>query len=278
MAPRYALENIQYNILAAAESGLPPSKALLQPSAGKQPLPKRSRSRLTSSSLTLWGLLCLLVVSLTILRSNVGYMLTPNGNNIAVQAAAKLETDSLENSTNTASSILTTPAVTTTPETQVELVKVAKKNERSTLEQSQSSEEDKILLQAIKKLKAHPWPKILPPVKVLASSPDTCAEATKTPKVAILFLTKGNLFHEPTWKEWFRSAAGVLPTEHAAALEETLESEEENPCRTSTDDTKNDKNIKDTDIIASQHLFNVYIHAPPSFNGKLRKKEWKINK
>jgi hypothetical protein len=30
-------------------------------------------------------------------------------------------------------------------------------------------------------------------------------------QVAVLFLTKGELFHEPTWWLWFKHAAGLVP-------------------------------------------------------------------
>lgn len=31
------------------------------------------------------------------------------------------------------------------------------------------------------------------------------------PKVAMMFLTKGDLFHHATWRIWFRSARDYLP-------------------------------------------------------------------
>ncbi len=36
--------------------------------------------------------------------------------------------------------------------------------------------------------------------------------------MALLFLTRGEIYHEATWDAWFRSAAGLLPTAalHAA--------------------------------------------------------------
>lgn len=141
---------------------------------------------------------------------------------------------------------------------------LANNNKKSTLEEPQTSrEEDKLSLQAIQELKQ---PKMFPAIEVLPSSPDTCAEATHTPKVALLFLTRGNLFHEPIWKEWFQSAAGVLPAENAALAQNVIA--ETNLCGGNTSDSTINS-IRDTDIIKSQHLFNVYIHAPPTFNGKL---------
>ena len=35
------------------------------------------------------------------------------------------------------------------------------------------------------------------------------------PKVALLFLTSGELFHEPSWRQWFASAEGLVPALYA---------------------------------------------------------------
>ena len=41
-----------------------------------------------------------------------------------------------------------------------------------------------------------------------------------------MFLTRGVVYHEPTWDAWFRSAAGLLPTAalHAADCAEGVDS------------------------------------------------------
>lgn len=261
MAPRDGLQNIQYNILASAESGLPLSKvplSLLQP-PGVVP-PKRSPRRLTSNSVRLcWGMVSLLVLSIILLGKGFGYALNPKEQK-AILAAIELspadknvEGKKRLSDLEEKNSITTASGPANPPE-----VKVAKKNERITLGQPQVSEnnEDKLLKDAIEALVKHPWPKMVPPIEVLSKGSDSCAEATQTNKIALLFLTRGNLYHEPIWKEWFRSAAGKLP------IESTLDTQ--NLCTKINDSSS----IKDTDIIASQHLFNVYIHAPPTFNGK----------
>ena len=35
------------------------------------------------------------------------------------------------------------------------------------------------------------------------------------PKVALLFLTIGDLYHEAAWRLWFASAGGLLPARDA---------------------------------------------------------------
>eukprot|EP00884_Botryococcus_braunii_P019356 jgi/Botrbrau1/6103/Bobra.177_1s0040.1 len=40
----------------------------------------------------------------------------------------------------------------------------------------------------------------------------SCAVALQAPNVALLFLTRGELYHEATWWLWFRHAAALIPT------------------------------------------------------------------
>ena len=51
----------------------------------------------------------------------------------------------------------------------------------------------------------------LPATQVMPVSDDDCANALAIPKVALMFLTTGPLYHEETWRLWFKSAAGVVP-------------------------------------------------------------------
>jgi hypothetical protein len=97
----------------------------------------------------------------------------------------------------------------------------------------------------------------LPPIEVLPESEDACAEAAGTPTVALLFLTKGWLHHEELWREWFASAAGFVPAE-AGCLKPRAQRAAAAFCAGSA--------ATDTpeDVIAAQHLFSVYVHAPPN--------------
>jgi Core-2/I-Branching enzyme len=90
-------------------------------------------------------------------------------------------------------------------------------------------------------------------------------------KVALLFLTRGHLHHEPTWKLWFRSAAGILPAHIAAADTTTVSSGEEpsfpllcslqkGPTLEAARNACSVHNLDSDDAIASQHLFSVYVH------------------
>jgi len=110
----------------------------------------------------------------------------------------------------------------------------------------------------------------LPPVEVMRKSTDECADVFNVPKVALLFLTKGNLPHDSTWRLWLKSAEGVVPvqalshgmcaldtgSEHHAKVTEAAIA-----CR-----KVNIKTIGDEEY-QNQHLFSIYIHAPPTFKG-----------
>lgn len=97
---------------------------------------------------------------------------------------------------------------------------------------------------------------------------DLCTQLFRIPKVAIMFLTKGNMPHEELWRMWFASAEGRLPYQQAAdgvcaansmavanALLETMRQ----VCAPDAQGLQSP--------IMRQHLFSVYVHAPPSFPG-----------
>ena len=44
----------------------------------------------------------------------------------------------------------------------------------------------------------------------LQFSDDQCAAALRMPKVALMFLTTGDMPHGKLWREWFESIAGEL--------------------------------------------------------------------
>ena len=104
----------------------------------------------------------------------------------------------------------------------------------------------------------------LTPPEVDALSGDACAQALGTPKVALLFLTQGDLWHEPTWRLWFRSAAGALP---AGAVRGSVCGAEAGPLRELRQACLPSRGQGDSAPIDQQHLFSVYIHAPPETKG-----------
>ena len=135
----------------------------------------------------------------------------------------------------------------------------------------------------------------LVPPEVLENSPDACAAALGTPKVALLFLIKDKIVHEDLWSVWFKSAVGMIPAE---ALNKTCsdgvpdgmntaKSKMLSACSeywpshlqghmngTSSDDISGDSDLM-KDPISMQHLFNVYVHAPPSADTKKIQPIWK---
>lgn len=115
----------------------------------------------------------------------------------------------------------------------------------------------------------------LRPAEVAGASPDACAQALALPRVALLFLTQGPMPHSPTWRLWFEVAAGLLP---APALREAcrpkaalaLAPDLLAACAAGAGGAAAHPAAAAAaagDAIARQHLFSVYVHAPPSFPG-----------
>ena len=97
---------------------------------------------------------------------------------------------------------------------------------------------------------------------------DLCAQLFRIPKVAIMFLTKGEMPHEELWRMWFASAEGRLPYQQAAdgvcaansvAVADALLDTMRQVCAPEAQGALSP--------ILRQHLFSVYVHAPPSFPG-----------
>ena len=92
----------------------------------------------------------------------------------------------------------------------------------------------------------------------------TTAPNEPTPKIALLFLTKGPLPHEPTWRAWFEATSHLLPRNevqkrcphNSASMLHELSSQCDGL-----------QPVTSTNAIAAQVPYSVYIHAPPSFTG-----------
>lgn len=136
----------------------------------------------------------------------------------------------------------------------------------------------------------------LPPPLVFTRSPDACGDALGVRKVALMFLTTGNLYHEDTWRLWFESAKGFIPVQQAGELAcaksenppdsvlkqklnacmEKSGSVDESIAESSVTSKSHGDSIMDSDaaatsnVLDSQHLFSVYVHAPPKFRGYSR--------
>jgi hypothetical protein len=113
------------------------------------------------------------------------------------------------------------------------------------------------------------------------------------PKVALMFLTVGNLYHEATWRLWFESAAGQLPIKQAkvglgAAVHELAIVLSRGNCGQTvapalhapwqeaicSEDAQLHTAMHSCSAAADtplggQHLYTVYVHAPPTFKGNV---------
>lgn len=74
-----------------------------------------------------------------------------------------------------------------------------------------------------------------------------------------MYLTRGSLFHEPTWKIWFEAAKNLVPIDpfKKASCNNSIAAETARHCFLD----------KKAGIIDQQILFNVYAHPAPSFPG-----------
>lgn len=104
---------------------------------------------------------------------------------------------------------------------------------------------------------------VLRAVDVWDRSPDECAQALEMPKVAMMFLTKGDLFHHATWRLWFRSARDFLPRYWIHELKCGGDPERLERAKQACVSYKKTTESAYTSPIRQQHLFNVYVHAPP---------------
>ncbi len=97
---------------------------------------------------------------------------------------------------------------------------------------------------------------------------DLCAQLFRIPKVALMFLSKGELPHEDVWGQWLASAEGRLPYAWASdsvcvannsIVADALLDSMRQVCAPDAQGGSS--------VILRQHLFSVYVHAPPSFAG-----------
>jgi hypothetical protein len=89
-------------------------------------------------------------------------------------------------------------------------------------------------------------------------------------RVALLFLTKGEMPHEQTWKAWFDVAGYLLPrnlvleacSQGYSSIQDVVA-----VCSALDRSSLNDK-------IDAQMLYSVYVHAPPAFQGYHSESLW----
>jgi hypothetical protein len=106
-------------------------------------------------------------------------------------------------------------------------------------------------------------------IEILRHSGDECADLLRIPKVALLFLTSGDLFHEPSWRLWLKSAEGMIPSQVVSENicgRSSLGSEDELASAGKVCTLKPPEQYQDTEY-RNQHLFSMYVHVPPSFEG-----------
>lgn len=89
-------------------------------------------------------------------------------------------------------------------------------------------------------------------------------------KVALMFLTRGPMHHERTWRVWLEAAAGLLPRQallasQEAACDDQTWAQMMAACAPSALSRHQLLGPSETALV--QHLFNIYVHALPNFTG-----------
>ncbi|CAL5228886.1 g12101 [Coccomyxa viridis] len=83
---------------------------------------------------------------------------------------------------------------------------------------------------------------------------DGCSAALDIPKVAMMFLTRGEIHQEPLWKLWFQHLAGMVPVS-ALRIHDGCAADQigflQKVCGPAARGN----------VIQQQHLFNVYVHV-----------------
>jgi hypothetical protein len=118
-------------------------------------------------------------------------------------------------------------------------------------------------------------PAPLPPPAELPASRDACAAALGSRKVALMILTQGEPHHEGAWRLWFEGARGLLPA--AAARAATCAGGAARVAGAALPPAcapPADSALPTGNAIAGQHLFSVYVHAPPAFSGFRQDSLW----
>lgn len=86
----------------------------------------------------------------------------------------------------------------------------------------------------------------------------SCNAALNIPRVALLFLTRNDVFHESMWADWFRGASGLIPITALQHLgDKAVDAAVRRHCTISAT----------APLLEQQFLFNVYTHPSPSFEG-----------
>lgn len=87
-------------------------------------------------------------------------------------------------------------------------------------------------------------------IQIMSLSEDGCAEGLGFPKIALLFLLKGALYHARTWERWLEGASGMVPIEHACPRQK----------KNGTLGVGMDDGLLLEECMVGQHVYNVYVH------------------
>lgn len=104
-------------------------------------------------------------------------------------------------------------------------------------------------------------------VRTFTISNDKCAEMLQFPKIALMFLLKGPMYHGVMWEEWLSGASGMVPAEYIGtfACAKGRKLIEEKITNSSVEHILGACGREaphwEHSSVRAQHLFNLYIHV-----------------
>ena len=119
-------------------------------------------------------------------------------------------------------------------------------------------------------------------VKVLALTGDRCADTLKFPKIALMFLLKGPMYHGEIWEEWLNMASGALPAEYVRDF--ACENKSGSRRLYGIEPTSDGSSLlgacrgnSPAKPLSTQYLYSIYVHLSEEINLNILKEHWAIH-
>ena len=114
---------------------------------------------------------------------------------------------------------------------------------------------------------------------------DACAQALKFPKIALLFLLKGPMYHGKMWQEWLSGASRMVPAEYIsefACINDRVTHRRLLMSQNSSTSIEKllgacgrDAPHWEHSSVGAQHIFNMYIHVSKEIDLDVLDASWK---
>ncbi len=110
---------------------------------------------------------------------------------------------------------------------------------------------------------------------------DACAEVLKFPKIALMFLLKGPMYHGNMWETWLSGASGMIPAEYISTFacisdkNRQLLGQKNASIENLLGACGRDAPHWQHSSVGAQHLFNMYIHVSKEVDLDVLDASWK---